>query len=139
MKKLLLILSLIVFSATAVSSQSTKRMLDQSVQIMNRHCPKVLDDDTTLKQLIITGQYVVFDCTFNESETDIPTAKQHKKEIKKVFEKMLKQLAHNEDFATLFSYMASNREGLKFRLYGTTTHETLEINFSAGDIHDLID
>lgn len=139
MKKILFILSFVLLSAMAVNAQSTKRMLDNAILLINRGCPVALDEDTMLKKAYLTSIYLVFDCDFEEKEVDILTASEHKKELKEVFRKMLDQMAHDENTAALFELVAANKKGVEFRLKGKTTKKTLEIKFSAPEIAEVAD
>lgn len=139
MKKLLLLLSILVFSVTAANAQSTKRMLDNAVSMINRNCPIALDNETTLKSAYLTKQYLIFDCAFDEKNVEIPKAKEHKKELMSTFRNMLKEMVKDENSASLFDLVAANRKGVEFKLTGKTTKETLELKFSADEVAQMTD
>lgn len=139
MKKVIFIFSLLFLAVSSVSAQSTKRMLDNAVNMINRNCPLDLDSGTVLKSAYVTWQYLVFDCVYDEKDIDMQTANQHKKELKEIFKGILVKLVKDENSAALFDLVAANEKGVEFKITGKTSKKTMDIKFSFDEIARLVD
>lgn len=138
MKKQISIFLLILLSSVCVKAQYPLQMLGSTIQNINRDCPMKIDDDMILTRVLNTKPYVIFETTVSEAEIDIPTAGKHKKELKKIYEKMLEEMAKKDDFASLLYLIAANDKGLRFRLIGNKTNKSLDIVFDQYELAPLV-
>lgn len=140
MKKILLTLTLILLTATGLSAQQSNRQkLADFVAAMNEECPIILDADLTLNKFALSNRYFIFDCTNDESEVSMDSARMLKAELKEAFGEMLAYMAsEDEDIAAILYGVSSEGLGVQFHLRGEKSKQILDINFTPEEIEEIL-
>lgn len=117
-------------------ADSDQKKLEELVNVTNVSCPMVVDEATTLKNLTIEPDRVVYHYTVDENSMDIATMKDSEAEIK---QNIKSSLDVSEPALKMFlEACVKCNKGLGYQYAGDPSGESLEIIFSVSEIKALL-
>ena len=117
-------------------ADSDQKKLEELVNVTNVSCPMAVDEATTLDNLTIESDRVVYHYTVDENSMDIATMKDNEAEIK---QNIKSSLDVSEPALKMFlEACIKNNKGLGYQYTGTPSGESVEIIFSASEIKALL-
>ncbi|WP_300702508.1 hypothetical protein [Bacteroides sp.] len=116
--------------------ESDQKKLEELVNVTNVSCPMAIDEATTLNNLTIESDRVVYHYTVDEESMEIATMKENEGEIK---QNIKSSLDVSEPALKMFleACIKSNK-GLGYQYAGNTSGESVEIIFSVSEIKALL-
>lgn len=113
-------------------ADSDLKKLEELVNVTNVSCPLAIDEVTTLNNLTIESDRVVYHYTVDEESMDIATMKDNEAEIKN---NIISSLDVSEPALKMFlETCVKNNKGLGYQYTSTPSGESLEIIFSVSEI-----
>lgn len=116
--------------------ESDQKKLEELVNVTNVSCPMAIDEATTLNNLTIESDRVVYHYTVDEESMEIVAMKENEGEIK---QNIKSSLDVSEPALKMFleACIKSNK-GLGYQYTGNTSNESVEIIFSVSEIKALL-
>lgn len=117
-------------------ADSDQKKLEELVNVTNVSCPLAVDETTTLNNLTIESDRVVYHYTVDEESMEIAAMKENEQEIK---QNIKSSLNVSEPALKMFleACLKSNK-GLGYQYMGNTSNESMEIIFSVSEIKALL-
>lgn len=138
MKKLTGILTLMAmaFVMFAVSSCSADQQLDREIKAYKAQLPMYVGEGMTISDIENDGSYLVYTADYNESGFEIPAIKDYP-EVTDVMKQAIAQelfSSNNAEVKKLFELLREANLGVKYKIVGERTGDTLELVFEPDEI-----
>lgn len=124
-----------IANGTIDGGDMSKTLL-QMISSANSTMPSEITDGMTGENIVLEGDYVVFNVSVDESKYSIQTLKQLQSEYRSGMAEVMK--SSDATYKALLLVIKNSSYGLDVRLKGASSGETMDVKFTASELGKLV-